>query len=214
MGASHLACRVVCEMIQADYVSLDKLNKDILELVDKEGSISSTWGSSGLTKPFSTPHTNQEQKPAFIIIMETLETIASKLLQSSDARIAEAAKRVFTSSSSALLPKSRISPPSYAIASPTLSSMSSSLSSISGMGVVAAAALSSFAAGNAVPPPSTPSTPPVQNVGGVATTQYDPRFSSSSVHPGADSIGSNDGDVDELDENGKKLSTTDRLQRR
>ena len=146
--------------------------------------------------------------------METIETIASKLLQSSDARIAEAAKRVFTSSSSALVPKSRISPPSYAIASPTLSSMSSSLSSISGiMGVVAAAALSSFAAGNAVPLPSTPSTPPVQNVGGVATTQYDPRFSSS-VHRGADSIGSNDGDVDELDENGKKLSTTDRLQRR
>ena len=74
--------------------------------------------------------------------------------------------------------------------------------------------MSSFAAGNAVPLPSTPSTPTVQNVGGVATTQYDPRFSSSSVHPGADSIGSNDGDVDELDENGKKLSTTDRLQRR
>ena len=154
-----------------------------------------------------------KNKSQSFIIMETIETIASKLLQSSDARIAEAAKRVFTSSSSALVPKSRISPPPYAIASPTLSSMSSSLSSISGMGVVAAAALSSFAAGNAVPLPSTPSTPPVQNVGGVATTQYDPRFSSS-VHRGADSIDSNDGDVDELDENGKKLSTTDRLQRR
>lgn len=138
--------------------------------------------------------------------METIETILSKLLHSSDARIAEAAKRVFTSSSAALVPRSRISPPSYA-ASPTLSSMSSSLSSTSGMGVVASAALSSFAA-NAVAPTSTP---PVENVGGVATTQYDPRFSSS-VDP--DSIGSNDVDVDELDENGKKLSTIDRLQRR
>jgi hypothetical protein len=145
--------------------------------------------------------------------METIETIASKLLQSSDARIAEAAKRVFTSST--LLPqRSRISPPSstYA-ASPTLSSMSSSLSSISGMGVVAAAALSSFAASNATAS-LPPSTPPVQNVGGVATTQYDPRFSSSVHRGGADSIGSNDGDVDEMDENGKKLSTTDRQQRR
>lgn len=144
--------------------------------------------------------------------METIETIASKLLQSSDARIAEAAKRVFTLSSAAVVPKSSFSQPSYA-ASPTLSSMSSSsLSSISGMGVVAVAALSSFAA-NAVAPLSTPSTPPVENVGGVATTQYDPKFSSS-VHRGDDSIGSNDGDVDELDENEKKLSTTDRLQHR
>ena len=52
-GRVNLACRVVCEMIQADYVSLDKLNKDILELVEKEGSDSPFWGSSGLFKPFS-----------------------------------------------------------------------------------------------------------------------------------------------------------------
>ncbi|KAL3803111.1 hypothetical protein ACHAW5_001975 [Stephanodiscus triporus] len=127
------------------------------------------------------------------------EDIASKLLHSSDARIAEAAKRVF--SSNVTLP-----PPAGLF--PSLSTSAGG----SGVGVASFDEGSSIhrrrAHANECDHRGFPS-------GGLHpdVTFEGVDFSSARNDEDGDSVGSNDGDAEDLDERDKKPSSTDRLKR-
>ena len=133
------------------------------------------------------------------------EDIASKLLHSSDARIAEAAKRVF--SSNAALPP----PPAVAVA---------------GLALALAPPPSSSSVGAASDEGAMILAPPADecDVIFLPSGGRNPGFdgfgrrgaAAAADHGGgdADSVGSNDGDAEDLDGCEKKPLSTDRLKRR
>jgi len=137
------------------------------------------------------------------------EDIASKLLHSSDARIAEAAKRVF-SSNAALPPNPPPVVAGLALSPPSSSSTGAGVESDEGAMIRAAPSADEY---DAMFPPS----------GGECHSGFEGfgRRGAAAVAKAdheqggdADSVGSNDGDAEDVDGCDKKLSSTDRLKRR
>jgi hypothetical protein len=130
------------------------------------------------------------------------EDIASKLLHSTDSRIAEAAKRVF--SSNAALPPAVVA----GLAPPPSSSTGAGVESDEGAMIRAPPPVDEY---DAMLPPS----------GGRNAEEFGRQGAALAARANrdegggdADSVGSNDGDAEDLDGCGKKPSSTDRLKRR
>lgn len=140
------------------------------------------------------------------------EDIASKLLHSSDARIAEAAKRVF--SSNVTLPPP---PPPAAVVS-GLVPMSTSAGGGSG---VVGGGVTLFDEGSSIDRPRASREEECDHHRGFPSgglhldvTFEVVEFSSGRNEEDGDSVGSNDGDAEDMDGCDKKPSSTDRLKRR
>lgn len=134
------------------------------------------------------------------------EDIASKLLHSSDARIAEAAKRVF--SSNVTLPPP---PPPAAVVS-GLVPMSTSAGGGSG---VVGGGVTLFDEGSSIDRPRASREEECDHHRGFPSGGLHPdEFSSGRNEEDGDSVGSNDGDAEDMDGCDKKPSSTDRLKRR
>ena len=130
------------------------------------------------------------------------EDIASKLLHSTDSRIAEAAKRVF--SSNAALPPAVVA----GLAPPPSSSTGAGVESDEGAMIRAPPPADEY---DAMLPPSGGGNAEGFGRRGAALAA---RANRDEGEGDADSVGSNDGDAEDLDGCGKKPSSTDRLKRR